>query len=331
MSATIKDIAQRAAVSTATVSKVLNRKDRYIGEETRKKIWAIADELNYRPNAIARSLVMRSTRVIGIVVPDILNAYFTELVRSCDDAARKRGYATILCNSDSDAAKEVAHLNFLASRGVDGIVLAASDLRPDARLLETLAIPAIAMDRDVRDLDCIAARIDTDYEQGAFLAAAHLLSRGHRRIAFISGPLSAPNTRMRLRGYQRAHADYGIPFDQSLIECGEFSHGFGVFATNELLGRTHFSAISCMSDMLALGAMAALRQAGRKVPEDCAVIGFDNIYIAALIARPLSTIERQISESGHIAINALIDRLENPEKPRQTVLMEPSLALRETA
>jgi len=327
---TIKDIARQAGVSAATVSKVLNRKDSFISGETRDKIWALVKELNYTPNSIARSLITRSSRVIGVIVPDILNAYFTELVRACDQAARERGYSTILCNSESDAEKEAAHLTFLASHGVDGIVMAASDLIPDAGLLDRLRIPLISMDREIPDLDCLAARIDTDYEQGAFLSASHLIASGHKRIAFVSGKPTASNTRIRRAGYERAHREAGLPVDPALIECGAFNHRFGLLATRTLLDRTSFSAMCCMSDMLAMGATSALRERGLSVPEDCAVMGFDNIYIAPLLVRPLSTIERRISEAGNLAINALIDFLDDPTQVRRTVLMEPTVILRET-
>ena len=327
---TIKDIARQAGVSAATVSKVLNRKDQFISEETREKIWSLARERNYTPNSIARSLVTRSSRVIGIIVPDILNAYFTELVRACDVAARERGYSTILCNSDSDPEKEAAHLTFLASHGVDGIVMAASDLIPDAGLLERLRIPLISMDREIPELDCLAARIDTDYETGAFLSASHLIGAGHKRIAFVSGNPLASNTKIRRAGYERAHREAGLPIDPDLIECGAFNHRFGLMATRTLLDRTSFSAMCCMSDMLAMGATVALRERGLGVPEDCAVMGFDNIYIAPLLVRPLSTVERRISEAGQLAVDALIDFLDDPTQPRRTVLMEPTVILRET-
>ncbi|WP_434723958.1 LacI family DNA-binding transcriptional regulator [Mesorhizobium sp. RIZ17] len=330
MATTIKDIARQAGVSAATVSKVLNRKDQFISEETREKIWSLVKELDYTPNSIARSLITRSSRVIGIIVPDILNAYFTELVRACDQAARERGYSTILCNSDSDPAKETSHLTFLASHGVDGIVLAASDLIPDARLLEKLRIPLVSMDREVPDLDCLAARIDTDYETGAYLSASHLIRNGHRRIAFVSGNPLASNTRIRRAGFERAHCEAGLPVDPDLIECGAFNHRFGLMATRTLLDRTRFTAMCCMSDMLAMGAMVGLRERGLSVPDDCAVMGFDNIYIAPLLVRPLSTIERRISEAGSLAIGAMIDFLDDPERPRRTVLMEPTVILRET-
>ncbi len=331
MATTIKDIARQAGVSAATVSKVLNRKDASIGEKTRQKIWDLAEALNYTPNSIARSLINRSSRVIGIIVPDILNLYFTELVRACDDAARARGYSTILCNSDSDPEKEAAHLTFLASHGVDGIILAASDIIPDAPLLERLQIPFVSMDREVEALDCLAGRIDTDYETGAFLATSHLIRSGHKRIAFISGPAANLNTRIRRAGYDRAHREAGLAVDPELVECGRFNHRFGLLGTRTLLDRTQFSAICCMSDMLAMGATLALRERGLSVPEGCAVMGFDNIYLAPLLVRPLSTVERRISESGEMAIGALIDFLTDPARPRRMVMIEPTLMVRETA
>ncbi len=330
MAVTIKDIARLAGVSTATVSKVLNKKDRFIGEETRQKIWSLARELNYRPNSIARSLVTRRSRVIGIIVPDILNPYFTELVRACDDAARQRGYSTILCNSDGDAEKEASYLTFLAGHGVDGIVLAASGVVPDLPLLEGLGIPFVSMDREIQALHCLAATVDTDYELGAFLSASHLIAKGHSRIAFLSGTAESTNTRIRLAGFERAHREAGIPVHRELVRCGEFQHSFGHDATRELLDREKFSAICCMSDMLAIGAMAALREGRLTIPDDCAVMGFDNIYLTPLLDRPLSTIDRRISESGQLAIGALVDFLDDPERRRTAVIVKPTVVQRST-
>ena len=331
MATTIKDIAKRAGVSTATVSKVLNRKDAFIGEETRDRIWSLARELNYTPNSIARSLVTRRSRVIGIVVPDILNPYFTELVRACDDTARLRGYATILCNSDGIPENEEAHLTFLAGHGVDGIVLAASDVVPNAGLLRELGIPFVSMDRDIPTLDCLAATVDTDCRSGAFQSAGYLISKGHERIAFLSGSADSSNTRNRLEGFEEAHRQAGMAVDPGLVRCGEFQHSFGRQATLALLDGTRFSAICCMSDMLAIGATVALRERGLRVPHDCAVMGFDNIYLAPLLERPLSTIDRRIFESGRIAIDALIDFLEGPDRRRSEILLETSVVERETA
>ena len=328
---TIKDIARRAGVSAATVSKVLNRKDAFIGEETRNRIWSLARELNYTPNSIARSLVTRRSNVIGIVVPDILNPYFTELVRACDDAARLRGYTTILCNSDGIAKNEEAHLSFLAGHGVDGIVLSASDVVPNADLLRGLGIPFVSMDREIPMLDCLAATVDTDCRGGAFQSASYLIGKGHKRIAFLSGSAESSNTRLRLEGFREAHRQAGIAVDPELVRCGEFQHSFGHQATLALLAGTRFSAICCMSDMLALGATVALRESGLRVPDDCAVMGFDNIYLAPLLDRPLSTIDRRIFESGRIAIDALVGFLDGPERQRSAIVLETSVVERKTA
>jgi len=328
---TIKDIARRAGVSAATVSKVLNRKDAVIGEETRQRIWSLARELSYTPNTIARSLVTRRSRVIGIVVPDILNPYFTELVRACDDTARLRGYTTILCNSDGIAANEEAHLAFLAGHGVDGIVLAASDVVPNAGLLKGLGIPFVSMDREIAALDCLAATVDTDCRSGAFQSAAYLIGKGHRRIAFLSGSAQSANTRIRLGGFEEAHRQAGLTVDPVLVRCGEFQHSFGRQATLALLDATRFTAVCCMSDMLAIGATVALRERGLRVPDDCAVMGFDDIYLAPLLEHPLSTVDRRIFESGRIAIEALIDFLEGPDRRRSAILLETSVVVRNTA
>lgn len=327
---TIKDIARQAGVSTATVSKVLNRKDSVIGDETRQKVLSLARELNYTPNSLARSLVTRKSHVIGIIVPDILNPYFTELVRACDDAARLRGYTTLVCNSEGIAEIETAHLTSFGGHRVDGVLLAASDVIPDTELLDALRIPFVCMDREIGPVARLVATVDTDYRSGALQATRHLIEKGHTRIAFLSGAPHRSNTQIRLAGYKDALAEAGIPFDAELIRCKEFQHRFGHQATLDLLDRTDFSAICCMNDMLAIGAMVALRERGRRVPEDCAVIGFDNIYLSPLLEHPLSTVDRRIAHSGRVATNALIDFLDNPDRKGDAITIMPTVVSRTT-
>lgn len=254
-----------------------------------------------------------------------------KLVRACDDTARLRGYTTILCNSDDIPENEEAHLTFLAGYGVGGIVLAASEVVPNTDLLQGLGIPFVSMDREIAALDCLAATVDTDCRSGAFQAASYLISRGHKRIAFLSGAARNSNTRTRLEGFEEVHRQAGMAVDPNLIRCGEFQHGFGRQATLALLDSTRVSAICCMSDMLAIGATVALRERGLRVPDDCAVMGFDNIYFTPLLERPLSTVDRRIFESGRIAIDALIDFLEGPDRQRSKILLEPSVVERNTA
>ncbi len=330
MTVTIKDIARQAGVSTATVSKVLNRKDSFIGEETRQKVWALARELNYTPNSLARSLVMRKSHVIGIIVPDILNPYFTELVRACDDAARLRGYTTLVCNTGGVAEIEASHLTAFAGHRVDGLLLAASDVIPDIGLLGALHIPVVCMDREIGPVAELVATVDTDYRSGAFDSTRHLIDRGHTRIAFLSGAAHRSNTQIRLAGYRQALEEAGIAFDPDLIRCKEFQHRFGREATLDLLDTTQFTAICCMNDMLAIGAMVALRERGLRVPEDCAVIGFDNIYLAPLLEHPLSTVDRRIAHSGRVATDALIDFLEDPERKGAAITITPEVVSRTT-
>jgi LacI family transcriptional regulator len=327
---TIKHIARLAGVSTATVSKILNRKDTFISDVTRERVWSLVREHNYRPNTLAQSLVTRRTSMIGIIVPDILNPYYAELVRACDDAARSRGYSTIVCNSDDEAGKESAHVAFLSGHGVDGIVLAVSAIAPDPTHLEGLEIPVVAMDREIPSLSRVVATVDTNYFTGAYLSARHLIDKGHSRIAFLSGAADASNTKARLAGFMKAHADAQLDVDPCLILCGEFQHRFGYEGTRKLLDRGTFSALCCMSDMLAIGACAALREKGISIPSDCAVMGFDNIYLAELLERPLSTVDRRISESGHTAINLLIDYLIDPSRQRLSMTIEPTVVQRAT-
>lgn len=331
MTVTIKDIARRAGVSTATVSKVLNRKDTYIGDETRQKIWSLARELNYTPNSLARSLVTRKSRVLGIIVPDILNPYFTELVKACDEAARARGYTTVVCNTEGEPEIEVSHLTSLAGHRVDGVLLAASDITPDAELLGRLRLPLVCMDREIDPIPQLVATVDTDYREGAFQSTRHLIGKGHNRIAFLSGAADRSNTRIRLAGYKDALQQAGIAFDPDLLRCKEFQHRFGHAATLDLIDQVQFTAICCMSDMLAIGAMVALRERGIAVPERCAVMGFDNIYLSPLLEHPLSTMDRRITYAGRAATDALIDFLEGIDHERRTIKISPEVVSRSTA
>ena len=330
MTVTIKDIASRAGVSAATVSKVLNRKDEFIGDETRQKILSLARELNYTPNSLARSLVTRKSRVLGIIVPDILNPYFTELVRACDDAARARGYTTLVCNSEGEQEIEDAHLSSLAGHRVDGVLLAASDVVPNTELLATIRLPIVCMDRDVEVVPQLVGTVDTDYRSGAYQSTRHLIERGHKRIAFLSGAPDRSNTKIRLAGYADALEHAGIAFDPGLVKCKEFQHRFGREATLQLLDHTQFSAICCMSDMLAIGAMVALRERGFRVPEDYAVMGFDNIYLSPLLEHPLSTMDRQITYAGRIATEAMIDHLEGSVPHGTSIIISPEVIPRTT-
>ncbi len=218
-----------------------------------------------------------------------------------------------------------------AEIGVDGIVLAASDVVPNADLLRELGIPFVSMDREIATLDCLAATVDTDCRSGAMQSAAYLISRGHRRIAFLSGAAGSANTRMRLEGFEAAHRQAALAVDPALVRCGEFQHSFGRRATLDLLDGTSFTAICCMSDMLAIGATVALRERGLRVPADCAVMGFDNVYLAPLLDQALSTVDRRIFESGRIAIEALIGFLEDPDPQRSAILLETTVVARETA
>lgn len=330
MAATIKTIAERAGVSTATVSKVLTRKDQFIGDKTRQKILSIARELKYVPNSLARSLVTQRSHVIGVIVPDILNPYFTEVFRACDDAARLRGYTTVVANTEGIAEIEVSHLSSFGGHRVDGIILTASDVIPDTELLGALRIPFVCMDREVGPMPLLVATVDTDYRRGAFEATTHLIERGHRRIAFLSGDPERSNTQIRLSGYKDALVSAGIPFDPELVRCEDFRHSFGRTATLDLLETTEFTAVCCMTDMLAIGSMTALREKGRRIPEDCAVIGFDNIYLSSLLEHPLSTVDRRIAHSGQVAIDALIDFLEDPKREAIAISIGPTVIGRTT-
>jgi LacI family transcriptional regulator len=235
-----------------------------------------------------------------------------------------------VCNSDDDPKREREQIEFLASQRAEGIILSAGSVVPDIDFLRSLGTHIACIDREIEAAEWMSATIVTDYRGGAFAAAQHLIARGHRRIAFLGGAREHFNVRERMAGFELAHREIGIAVDPELVACGSFQHGFGLESTRRLLRQTTFSAICCMSDILAMGACAALREIGKSVPDDCAVIGFDNTFLAPLLQQPLSSVDRRLEESAHLAIAAIVGSIENPDLVCQRHMLHTAVVARQT-
>lgn len=310
-SITIKEIATEAQVSIATVSMVLNKKDKKISETTREKILYIAQKYNYTPNTMARSLITKQTYTIGLVIPDIVNPFFPEIARGVEDKSSELGYSVIYCNTDDKIKREDKYINVLTEKMVDGIIFAhSSDRQKGFDSLDKCKVPIILIDRDY-DNSNVIGRVIVENKEGAYTATSYLLERGYRNIAYIAGSATTATAIGRLEGYTQALADRNIIVKNNLIKVGEYKMQWGIEAVEQLLTENEpIDGIFCGNDLIAIGAIKSLRERGLKVPEDVGIVGFDDIYLASMVEPPLTTIKQPNYEMGYKAAELLIKNIE---------------------
>lgn len=306
MKLTIKDIARLSGVSPTTVSKVMNSKDDDIGEATKQRVKEIISEHGYTPNIVARSMVTKKTNTIGIVIPDIRNPFFPELIRGAEDTAHDLGYNLIICNTDDDADKEKIYLDILKKKMVDGIIFTASSSQ-SFHQTNGFEMPTVVVDRDIKTRNIIG-RIIVDNIKGGYLAAEHLLERGCRKIGFISGVRTSLPSLERFIGYKRALENNGITDYEEICRFKSFKSEFGYTAAKELLeDHPDIDGLFCASDLIAIGAIQAAVEKGMRIPEDIKIVGFDDIYISKYLNPPLTTIRQPVYQIGEIAAKMLIE------------------------
>jgi LacI family transcriptional regulator len=318
--ATIHDVAKRAGVSVATVSRVLNGKE-LVRQETSAQVLAAAKALRYVPNVAARSLSIRRSHTIGVVLPDVHGEFFSEVIRGIDLAARQQGYHILVSGSHSDVQEMLEVLDTMRGR-VDGVVVMAPDIRSSALAGNTLPLVLLNSIDEQHDV------ITIDNYGGARAMMAHLLRLGHERIAFIRGPARNNDARERLRGYKQAIRPHHPP-----MECqGDFTEASGEEAVRKLLALDpRPTAIFAANDSMAVGALAACRAAGVRVPQDVAVAGFDDIPIARYVSPPLTTVRVDIAELGRRAFELLLEAMDGkPSRARRRDCVDTALVVRES-
>lgn len=330
--ATISDVARRAGVSRATVSRVLNNYP-HVRPHVRRAVLQAMDALGYRPDHVARSLARRETQTLGLVVADITNPFYAETARAIVETARGHGYNVILCNTDNLPRLQEEYVEVLRRRRVDGIIFGSVFLYDPVveRLVET-GYPCVMYNRRLRSglgnyivLDNVCASRDL---------TTHLIRLGHRRIGFISGLREISTAVDRLRGYQEALRAAGLSLDATIVRPGAFKAEAAQRAADELLKlRRRPSAIVAGNDLMALGVIQAAGEMDLRVPEDLAVVGFDNIEIASHREIQLTTMAQQKSDMGRLAVEWILEIIRDPERfarsPLQQVLA-PTLVVRRT-
>jgi LacI family transcriptional regulator len=329
--ATIRDVALRAGVSTATVSRVLAG----IGNprpDTAAAVVAAVGELDYRPSGVARSLRMRRTRTLGLIVTDIQNPFFPELVQAADLAARSLGYSILLGSAAYDERRAMHYLNLMADRRVDGMIIASSQLSDESwAWLLASPVPAVVVNAEPADLPLTV--ITSDNEGGSRLAVEHLLGLGHRCIAYIQGPPDFTAEVPRLAGFRKACAAAGLTADQTPVFRGDGRLESGERAAGELLASgADVTAVACYNDLTAIGVLRALRAAGKRVPGDISVVGCDDIAAASWVVPTLTTVVQQKAEMGRLAVERLVAALDHAEPlVREVVRLPTRLQARESS
>ncbi len=329
-SVTMRDVAQRAGVSVRTVSRVVNRRGE-ITDATRLRVQAAIDDLNFQPNKLARALVTQHTDTIGLIVDDIANPFFAELAAAVQANAQAAGYSIFLCHSAGLWEEELRALDSLVAHGVDGIILSpsagltAERLKPFADRCGPIVTVGHAPNHDR------IGRVQISTRGGAYEAVEHLIARGHRCIAMLCG-IGAPAIHHRYQGYREALLGHDLDLRDELVCPGATTFERGRASTLALLAQyPDVTAIFAYNDLLALGALRACAEQGRRVPADCAVVGFDDIPLADWINPSLTTVRVDKPRLGGQAVELLLDMLLAPESAPPTVTVDTRLVVRESS
>ncbi|HKP73207.1 MAG TPA: LacI family DNA-binding transcriptional regulator [Pyrinomonadaceae bacterium] len=307
----IKDVAREAGVSTATVSHVIN-KTRYVRDATRERVLRAIERCGYYPNAHARSLASGRSNTLGLIISDISNPFFPELVKAIETAAFERGYDLILSNTNYDAARTSNYMQRLIERQVAGVALMTSEL--DTSLIDELARRRVCVVfLDLGSAGHCMNNIVVDYDTGIEEAITHLVALGHREFAFVGGPRHLRSALKRLDAFRASLARH-LPDAAPQVFDGDFKLEGGRRAAREMLGEGMPTAVVVANDMMALGMMQEFRGAGLEVPRDVSVVGFDDIAFASLAEPPLTTVSLPREELGRRAVEALVASIEHPEQ-----------------
>lgn len=328
----IRHIAKEAGVSVATVSRVLNHPE-HVAPRTREKIEKIIKETEYTPNWFARGLNFNKTGIIGLMIPHILNSVHMEIAKGVEDVAHQKEYIALMCNVERDAAKEKRYLDQLIKRRVDGILFICSSLeRQEFELLREQNIPAVLIGEHKSGLGLPVVSIDC--KQAAEKAVTHLAGVGHEKIAMLYGMDPRAENEFKVRGYKRALEKAGLPIWEDYLREVENSIEGGYLGAKKLVEMEEPpEAIFCSSDFIAFGAMDAMKDKGLKIPEDVAIVGFDNVRMSNLVEPKLTTVEVPLHKMGVYGARLLFDRIEGNEeesKEPRTILLQSKMKIRKS-
>ncbi len=331
--ATLKDVSRLAKVSIASVSKVINGDYSGVSEETKERILSSAQQLHYRPNRLARSLVKKQSKIVGLLIPDVSNPYYADLAKGAEEETERNNYNLILCNTQDRAEKERKYLNMLLEYNVDGLILTGltDPYEESTELLHQYTVPYVVIDRT--DPHAPAA-FYSNGQRGTYLSTEYLIRLGHRKIAFVggdekAGPLGLDSP--RLHGYESALRAYGIPQDSHLIREGSYTIESGYRCARGLMeSGGAMTAFVCTNDLIAFGVIKAVREMGLQVPRDISVIGYDDIALCSYFEPRLTTIRQDSRELGKNVCRMLLELAREERSGTVVRSVEPELIVRDS-
>ncbi|MCB2289266.1 LacI family transcriptional regulator [Clostridium sp. CS001] len=306
MAASIKDVAKEAGVSIATVSRVLNDID-VVNEDTKQKVKDAIKKLAYRPNIVARSLKTQKSSTIGIIIPDISNQFYPEIVRGCEDVANIYNYNIMLCNADLDVEKEMEALRILKEKMIDGVICMSNSIGENiVDLIHELEMPTVLV--ETTDANGIFPSVTIDNVMAATDAVKYLINNGNKKIAYVGTSIEKGNAlSKRYEGYKKGLEEMGIKLNEDLVYFGGVKARDGYEGINAILGKSaDVNAVFCASDEIAMGVINALRDKSIRVPEDIDVMGFDDIYSASIFYPKLTTVAQPMYDMGSVSMRMLI-------------------------
>ncbi|WP_113930606.1 LacI family DNA-binding transcriptional regulator [Bacillus sp. P14.5] len=320
--ATISEVAKRAGVSVATVSRVINNKG-YVHEDTRKSVANAIKQLGYKPNSVARSLSQKTSKMICFLIPDITNPFFPQLVRAVEDVMYPAGYSTILFNSDEQLEHELEYIEGMTSKYIDGFIIVSNTLKWEH--LSALNVPVVALDRFIDDR---IPSVAVDNYEGARKALEYMIERGCRNIAHLEGPRHVITSGERKRAYQDVMKENNLPIT---LQQGHYELEKGMVSTMELLeSNRSIDAIFAGNDVMAIGALKAAGKLGIKVPEEVSIMGFDGMEWGTTVLPELTTMQQPIYEIGKKAAEMLLARIQGLPLEREHYVLKAALEVRKS-
>jgi DNA-binding LacI/PurR family transcriptional regulator len=327
---TITDIAKKLKISSSTVSRALNNHPD-IKQETKDQVKKLAKKLNYSPNPIARSLKTKRTNVIGVIVPEIKHDFFSSAISGIEEVAYHSGYIILVCQSNESLEREIINTNALMHQRVAGLIVSISQNTKNGNHFKEpidRGIPLVFFDRACSDIS--TNKVIIDDAQSAFVAVTHLVERGHKKIAHFSGPKTLEICKQRLKGYKDALKKANLPLLKELIKYGDLHEDNGYESMDTLLKENNIpDAIFAVNDPVAIGAFQRIKEAGLKIPEDIAIVGFSNNKITSLVDPPLTTVNQPSFNMGKRAAEILIEMIKNKGfNDYKTIVLDAELIVR---
>jgi len=321
LAVTIRDVARVAGVSISAVSAALNNK-LGVSKDTRLRIIAVAEKLRYEPNILAKGLITKKSYIIGLIISDISNPFFSKVIRGIEDIANENNFNLVLCNADEDPQKEKAYLRVLQGRQVDGLIVAPTNESNEyIKELVEKGIPAVLLDRKLNGIEVDSVTVDN--VEGSYKAVSHLIHLGHKRIGIISGPKNIMTGGDRLEGYLKSLREHHLTINERLIKEGNFRQESGYDKACEFLKmRNPPRAVFIANNLMTLGALKALRERKIKIPGEMSIVGFDDMAWTSLVDPPLTIISQPTYTLGSCAAKLLLQRIkgEAPAEAQQITL-----------